>query len=170
MSCHQLQYLSLADKVLLIDKQTIQAVGSYHELRAQMNGGLYEQFFSHCAEIDGKHHDTTREFENCAEGVDIQGKDTKVSPEDENPPSSDIPPTTTTLINAEERTNGTVELDVYLDYAKQFGSLMFITVALCFGAAQFLQVLSDWWMGRWSDMDTSYVLGYNDSWSREKIL
>lgn len=46
MSCHQLQYLPLADKVVLIDKQTIYGAGSFAQLHAQTAGGPHEQLFS----------------------------------------------------------------------------------------------------------------------------
>lgn len=62
------------------------------------------------------------------------------------------------------------EFQVYRDYARQFGSVLFLLVAFCFAAAQFSQVLSDWWLGRWAENDVVYIIGYRSDWPRAKVL
>ena len=69
-------------------------------------------------------------------------------------------------MTTEERQTGRVALEIYTSYAKVFGCCAFCLVFVWFSAGQCSQVLTDWWMGRWSSspldpsVNETWVLGF----------
>eukprot|EP01051_Picozoa_sp_SAG22_P001192 SAG22_NODE_44_length_24912_cov_33.648894_23_plen_268_part_00 len=188
MSCHQLQYLPLADQIVVLDNQTIGGVGSYTELQAKMVGTPHEDLFSqqhgnNDTELPVLYSGDEVEDEEAVEddgekpgravvsdpGAEVGAKDSQAA-ESAAAPASKKDELAEQLMTAEERKSGKVELAVYLDYAQQFGSIMFLLVVFWFAMAQCSQVTSDWWMGRWSEDDTTVIFGYRASWSRNHVL
>jgi ABC-type multidrug transport system fused ATPase/permease subunit len=178
MTTHATQYLPLADKVVLLDGCSIAGAGTYEELRTQMAGGPHASLFAQVARADIEVEDVLDSATESASPIaagetPIAGSTssrTQDSAGDEKVPAASAMVAATTLITAEERTNGRVDLVVYLDYAQQFGRVLFLAVVLWFASAQFSQVISDWWMGRWSEHDVGWIIGYTPAWSQNKVL
>lgn len=185
MSCHQLQYVASADQIVLLDGETITEnwSGSYADLLA---GDL------HLSELMREYGASAAESEPA----------TAPAPEPEPEPSPELeqeaaaPVTKSDVqqkkdgktMTTEERETGRVKLEVYASYATIFGGCAFLMVFVWFMAGQLAQVVTDWWMGRWSSsgedptVNEKWVVGFtrrcdeheepeaNDCWSRNSLL
>ena len=185
MSCHQLQYVASADQIVLLDGETIKEnwSGSYAELLA---GDL------HLSALMREYGASAAESEPEPEPVPDPDPDPEPEPEPEaaalvakNDAQKKKDGKTMTT---EERETGRVKLEVYVSYATVFGACAFLMVFVWFMAGQLAQVVTDWWMGRWSSsgedptVDEKWVAGFtrkcaaneepeaNDCWSKDSLL
>lgn len=191
MSCHQLQYAATADQILLLDGETIRECwnGSYSDLLAAD---------LHLSQLMREYGASAVELQPEPEPEPGLGSHAKAEPEPEpqlqqkynvgadGPPENSKPSDGKTM-TTEERQTGKVKLEVYKSYAIVFGACAFGLVFVWFCLGQLSQVLTDWWMGRWSSsaedksVNDRWVLGFSrpcdngedasaDCWTKHQLL
>jgi ATP-binding cassette subfamily C (CFTR/MRP) protein 4 len=152
MACHQLQYLASADHIVLLQNETVLEnwIGSYHELLgADTELSRLVREFGVGESEQGTEAATLTTTEVAAR--DIWPSTTATV----SPAAPVVGANTGKLMTEEERQTGHVRLAIYVYYAAVFGTVSFISVFLFFSAGQLFQVITDWWMGRWSVGDRS---------------
>lgn len=91
-------------------------------------------------------------------GLDLSGEAFEDETEHDAPKAA-AAGTGTTLVQAEEKANGSVKWTIYSKYFLAAGGLMFITLFfLSFFLVSFSKVANDWWLKHWTDSSAAAAL------------
>ena len=165
MSCHQLQYVAGADQIVLIEDSTVLEnwSGKYDELlRADLRLSRLMREHGASADMREEPDPAAAPAPAAEEGAPALAA---AAGGDSGAPAAKKKPAGKTM-TTEERQTGRVALSIYTSYAKVFGCCAFCLVFVWFSAGQCSQVLTDWWMGRWSSspldpsVNETWVLGF----------
>ncbi len=189
MSCHQLQYAATADQLLLLDGETIKECwsGSYSDLLAAdlHLSQLMREYGASAVELEPEPEPEPNSYAEPEPDAETQKQqDANASAERGAKQGKKNDGKTMTT---EERETGQVKLEVYKSYAIVFGACAFGMVFVWFCLGQLSQVLTDWWMGRWSSsaedqsVNDRWVIGFTrpceehenasaDCWNKHQLL
>jgi ABC-type multidrug transport system fused ATPase/permease subunit len=130
---HQLQYLSRADKIIVLDEGRLVESGTYTEL---MNtGGKFSQLIQ-------KHE--TKSYNGDSSLPPLELKEERCTKKENGNPAN------AKIIKDEDRAVGNIDSKIYQYYITAMGIGSFILlVILCLGSTV-MPVLSDWWLSTWT--------------------
>ncbi|KAK8793382.1 hypothetical protein WA158_004741 [Blastocystis sp. Blastoise] len=139
-----LQYLPKCDYIVLLGDNTIEAQGTWEELKA-MNINILD-------EIEGHGNRSSDGTSNRA-SIHQNEKEDKKKDEHSNEGK---------LVEKEEQEKGKIPFSVYNYYFKRFSWALIVIMLLCLFIGQFLTVYSNFWLSNWSE-DPSCLNNTTDS-------
>ncbi|KAI8614494.1 P-loop containing nucleoside triphosphate hydrolase protein [Chytriomyces sp. MP71] len=148
---HQLQYVTSADSVVLLENGSIMAQGSYEIVQKTETSfsKIMADFFTRDAFADAEIH----EEEDVGASTDtlkaLVRKEQVLK-------SQGTGPAQPTVFIKEEAAKGSVSLAVYSSYFRAGAStLLIVLVISAFIGGQVLLIVTDWWMGQWAAQSAS---------------
>lgn len=151
---HQVQFLSRADRVIVMEAGAVTHSGTYDDIRAksdvldafkQKEEKVNEEEAKKPAEGDvSAAADDVKVVVDDADKDDDDDKKKKAATEKKAPQK---------LVQAERKIEGSVPRDVYMFYAKLFGKGLFFLALFCFYCmSQGSMLMADWWLSRWTQL------------------
>ncbi|KAF4521035.1 hypothetical protein B566_EDAN002530 [Ephemera danica] len=154
---HQLQYLTQAHNILILNNGTVEAQGSYTQLQASGLdfARLLEENEEDSEAEEESGEDEEKDRRTSLEGIfkRITSSRRKTSKQDQPVEKKEAP-----KAFAEMRTQGAVSSDVYMNYLKAGGN--WLTFLIVFGLMFLAQVVgsgADYWLSFWTNWEESYL-------------
>ncbi|KAK8811416.1 hypothetical protein WA158_003150 [Blastocystis sp. Blastoise] len=133
-----LQYLPKCDYIVLLGDNTIEAQGTWEELKA-MNINILEEIEGH-----GNRSSEVTSRRGSTHTNDTKGKEDNKENDDKKNNSEGG------LVEKEEQESGSIPFSIYNYYFKRFSWALIIIMLLCFTFGQILTVYSNFWLSDWS--------------------
>jgi ABC-type multidrug transport system fused ATPase/permease subunit len=127
LSTHQIQYSKYADYIYVLDKGEIFEEGTYNDL-LKKEGGMLSQLLQKV-----QIHEENEDLKKISE---ISQK--KQNNDEQN-----------TLIEVEDKEEGTIQLSVVYEYLKSFGFIWFFLMIALFVFSQLTTESPNWWISQW---------------------
>ncbi|XP_030210094.1 multidrug resistance-associated protein 4-like isoform X1 [Gadus morhua] len=146
---HQLQYLKVADQILVLKEGNVVAQGGYTDL--QRSGLDFTSLLKHEEEGEGKLEELARSRTVSCNSLPNEEAD-------------QLPAEHTQTAVEEGRSQGTISTDMYYKYlragANIFGLVVLFVVNI---VAQVAYILQDWWLSEWSNRQGSLTADINNN-------